>query len=324
VSSLVLILMPWEPGHLSGMLKRPFASSESEEQGDYKAPHVMFEGEEEWTCPKCGNLNYPGRKFCNMRRCQTMKPTPGLGANTMERWICPGCGNENYEGRLFCNMRKCGAAKPGLTAQDLARHPNGGGMGFAGGYSGPPVAPVNTSPHQGAPPGSWKCLACGNVNYPQRTQCNGQQGRCGQLRSVVDGGPPVLVCPQATPPQPPPITPYMVAPPRAGGGSGAPAGSWVCAMCKNVNYPTRTHCNARECGRPREEVDGGEPEGGDDGFNGGGDMMGMTSSAVRSAPGASGQDVPPAGSWVCPGCANVNWPTRTVCNKRACGLPRPT
>lgn len=262
-----------------------------------------------------------------------MKPTPGVG-NTMERWICPGCGNENYEGRLFCNMRKCGAAKPGLTAADLARHPTGGGLGFAGGYARPPpVAPMVPPPyqqgpppgyHQGAPPGSWKCLSCGNVNYPQRTQCNGQNGRCGQPRSAVDGGPPILVAPQVPPPQPPPIAPYVVPPPRPSGGSSVPDGSWVCLACKNVNYPTRTHCNARECARPREEVDGGPPPAADDGFDGG-EGMGMPQPARTFAPpGASGNDVPPAGSWVCPACANVNWPTRTNCNKRSCGLPRPT
>lgn len=271
-----------------------------------------------------------------------MKPTPGAD-NLMERWICPGCGNENYEGRLFCNMRKCGAAKPGLTAADLARHPTGGGLGFVPqglgkGYARPPpaAAPMIPPPfqgaHQGAPPGSWKCLSCGNVNYPQRTQCNGQNGRCGQPRSAVDGGPPILVTPQQVPP---PSAPYVVPPPqpppRPSGGGSAPPGSWVCLACKNVNYPTRTQCNARECGRPREEVDGGAPEAagdhGFDGFEAAAEGMGVPQCppARTFTSGASNNNnMPPEGSWVCPACANVNWPTRTVCNKRSCGLPRPT
>lgn len=30
----------------------------------------------------------------------------------------------------------------------------------------------------------------------------------------------------------------------------------------------------------------------------------------------------PEGSWMCPFCQNVNWPRRTVCNKRGCSMPR--
>jgi hypothetical protein len=30
----------------------------------------------------------------------------------------------------------------------------------------------------------------------------------------------------------------------------------------------------------------------------------------------------PEGSWRCGGCANVNWPARTTCNRKNCGLPR--
>lgn len=32
--------------------------------------------------------------------------------------------------------------------------------------------------------------------------------------------------------------------------------------------------------------------------------------------------VPPEGSWVCSGCKNVNWPMRTSCNNKKCGLAR--
>ncbi|CAK0890112.1 unnamed protein product [Prorocentrum cordatum] len=78
-----------------------------------------------------------------------------------------------------------------------------------------------------------------------------------------------------------------------------PEGSWVCAACQNVNFPTRSTCNARACGRPRAEVDGGPP------------------------PAAGAAAAAPEGSWTCPSCGNVNFPTRAACNRRACGLPRP-
>ena len=31
----------------------------------------------------------------------------------------------------------------------------------------------------------------------------------------------------------------------------APAGSWRCDACANVNWPRRATCNARTCGLPR-------------------------------------------------------------------------
>jgi len=32
--------------------------------------------------------------------------------------------------------------------------------------------------------------------------------------------------------------------------------------------------------------------------------------------------VDPAGSWTCVGCGNVNWPMRSRCNRKQCGLLR--
>merc|ERR1719230_148156 len=55
-----------------------------------------------------------------------------------------------------------------------------------------------------APPGSWKCIECGNVNYPQRTVCNGRSGQCGKPRELVDGGPPGPAAPS--------VSPYAAAP----------------------------------------------------------------------------------------------------------------
>uniref|UniRef100_A0A7S2RDG9 RanBP2-type domain-containing protein n=1 Tax=Rhizochromulina marina TaxID=1034831 RepID=A0A7S2RDG9_9STRA len=43
--------------------------------------------------------------------------------------------------------------------------------------------------------------------------------------------------------------------------------------------------------------------------------------ASQPAP-ASSTSQPPAGNWTCSVCLNVNWPTRTHCNRKTCGLPR--
>jgi len=83
-----------------------------------------------------------------------------------------------------------------------------------------------------------------------------------------------------------------------------PDGSWVCLSCQNTNFPQRTTCNAKNCGRQRHEVDGGPPQ----------------AQAVDIRPQGRGSD--PPGSWGCHACGNVNWPQRTTCNKKGCGLPR--
>lgn len=270
-----------------GLLKRPAPTAVTSAS---KVPYISSDtGDEEWACPKCGNNNFAGRLFCNMRKCQAPKPA--------ERWTCPGCGNDNYEGRLFCNLRKCGLAKPGLTAADLAKA-TVGGLGGLGAMS-----VSETLQHAGVPVGSWKCLSCGNVNYPQRAICNGQSGRCGQPRTMVDrgatGGRPLLAIAGNLE--------HLAGAAKPAGGA-TPPGSWVCLSCQNVNYPTRSTCNGRACGRAREEVDGGPPVPG--------------TSESRRVGGGNGEA--PPGSWICQACQNVNWPGRESCNKRSCGLPRST
>jgi len=334
--------MPWESDQFSSAyLKRPAPTVVDRTM--HKAAHVAKaeEAGEEWACPKCGNLNYPGRTVCNMRRCQSARPGANPGGSFDEGWTCVNCGNENYQGRLFCNMRKCGHARPGLTATDVARHTSVGGLG--GGAPAATFAAI-TPNVQSAPPGSWKCIVCNNVNYPQRTTCNGQQGQCGLPRPAMDSR---AMGAAAAPNGAVPST--SVAPSNGAGGQTPPSGSWVCLACKNVNYPGRTSCNARGCGLPRDEVDGGPPTAANNGPHGGSTPT-PTVLPPRSIGAATATSVPagwvpaptalpesggagagaatptqpaaPAGSWVCSACQNVNWPTRTVCNKRNCGLPR--
>lgn len=345
--------MPWESDQFSSAyLKRPAPTVVDRTM--HKAAHVAKaeDAGEEWACPKCGNLNYPGRLVCNMRRCQAPRPGASAGnpfvpgGSSDEAWTCVNCGNENYQGRLFCNMRKCGHARPGLTAADVARHTAVGG-GLASTTPAANLAAL-TRNVQTVPPGSWKCIVCNNVNYPQRTTCNGQQGQCGLPRPAMDSK--AMGAATASNGTVPSVS---AAPPNGAGGQ-TPAGSWVCLACKNVNYPARTSCNARGCGLPREEVDGGPPsassgpQGGgapvptamprSSGYSGTAAAASATSGhnpwvpAPSSQPQPSGagtggstptaQPAAPEGSWVCPACQNVNWPTRTVCNKRTCGLPR--
>ncbi|CAN1137244.1 RanBP2-type zinc finger protein At1g67325, partial [Linum perenne] len=74
----------------------------------------------DWNCPKCGNVNFSFRTFCNMRKCNT--PKPGSQAAKSEKnskqntpegsWKCDKCNNINYPFRTKCNRPNCGAEKP--------------------------------------------------------------------------------------------------------------------------------------------------------------------------------------------------------------------
>jgi len=244
---------------------------------------------DQWTCQKCGNLNYGSRLFCNMRQCGAPR--------SEEPWVCPGCGNENYPTRLFCNLRRCQLARPGLTARNLETAALPQSRTNLGGMS-PGFGAVDI---RASEPGAWTCPSCGNRNYPGRTHCNAKF--CGrampqQLPEHPFGGGTggglaasrMLMRPSSAP---------ASAGRAAGAGAAPPPGSWLCTACSNVNFPTRTVCNAKQCGQPRAAVDGGYP-------------------------GNSNVSEAPPGAWVCSSCSNVNWPTRTICNRRSCGLPRPT
>lgn len=94
---------------------------------------------------------------------------------------------------------------------------------------------TDNAPRKNMPEGSWICLACHNVNFPNRDTCNKRV--CGRPRSEVDGGPP-------------PGTAGAHAQKKSD--LPPPDGSWACAACGNVNWPLRTTCNRKTCGHPRD------------------------------------------------------------------------
>lgn len=261
------------------------------------------DAEDAWSCGKCGNFNYGGRAVCNMRSCGATK--------TLEAWTCPGCGNENHPNRPFCNMRSCGMAKPGLRQQDILLAAQ---QAKIGGLPGPQVVMPNVLPQTlppashgayGGQPGSWACTACGNVNWPARTVCNGKNGACGQPRPAGAGAAPRTQMPAAH--RLPAAQKPRGAPPD---GAANPPGSWQCAACGNMNWPTRTTCNGKKggavCGLTRSDVC---PS-----------VVAPAAAPVQKRGGDAGTS--PEGSWVCHLCQNVNYPQRTTCNRRSCGAPR--
>uniref|UniRef100_A0A9I9D1X2 RanBP2-type domain-containing protein n=1 Tax=Cucumis melo TaxID=3656 RepID=A0A9I9D1X2_CUCME len=74
----------------------------------------------DWACPKCGNINFSFRTVCNMRKCNTPKPGSQASKNDKSSkqktpegsWKCEKCNNINYPFRTKCNRQNCGADKP--------------------------------------------------------------------------------------------------------------------------------------------------------------------------------------------------------------------
>ncbi|KAL1499932.1 hypothetical protein AB1Y20_012614 [Prymnesium parvum] len=188
------------------------------------------------------------------------------------------------------------------------------------------------APHDAAS-AEWACAFCGNLNYGGRLVCN--MRKCGRTRAESAR---VAAAPAAPAPPPP------------------AADSWTCAFCGNLNYGGRLVCNMRKCGRSRAEgwgrggapplpwaaalppppmvppprgTMGPPPRGGvplppRGGMPAAGGMPPMCGGRGGAGAGSSGAEAPaPEGSWECTSCGNINFPTRTVCNRRTCKLPRP-
>ncbi|KAJ0038248.1 hypothetical protein Pint_23737 [Pistacia integerrima] len=85
----------------------------------------------DWTCPKCGNINFSFRTVCNMRKCNTPKPgsqTAKSDKNSKQKmpegsWKCEKCNNINYPFRTKCNRQNCGADKPAESKKSLSPTP---------------------------------------------------------------------------------------------------------------------------------------------------------------------------------------------------------
>eukprot|EP01097_Dermamoeba_algensis_P011126 TRINITY_DN848_c0_g1_i3.p1 TRINITY_DN848_c0_g1~~TRINITY_DN848_c0_g1_i3.p1 ORF type:complete len:288 (-),score=51.60 TRINITY_DN848_c0_g1_i3:330-1193(-) len=72
-----------------------------------------------WTCPYCGNENWPTRTHCNLRKCGKERP------ESTRMWKCNECGNWNLPTRTICNIRKCKHPRElGQTCTALAADPS--------------------------------------------------------------------------------------------------------------------------------------------------------------------------------------------------------
>lgn len=161
--------------------------------------------------------------------------------------------------------------------------------------SGPPVAGEN---------GNWQCRQCGNVNFATRDVCN----RCGAMKEDdASGELEELDSFEAGVEE--------VRPVRA---SKAPVagenGNWTCDHCGNVNFGSRVVCN--KCQAPRPQRAPPPPPAYAPAYVPPPHFPSQAPSQKGGAPRA-GVD----GNWACPQCQNVNFASRTVCNR--CGWAKP-
>ncbi|CAI5961916.1 unnamed protein product [Closterium sp. NIES-65] len=194
-------------------------------------------------------------------------------------WVCFKCGNTNFSFRTHCNMRKCNEPRPPAmplpptlyvhpaAPAPLPSHPPRESPAALRLSPCPPSPPLSPCSHHGflSPPPP-PCTSLSLSPHPTRRHITHLPSPH-SLHLFI----PILLTSCICPSNPSPPTPWPICPAwgRAGVQAAAPDGSWACSECGNVNYPFRSHCNRRHCGRPRPTHDTAAAAG-----SGGGDAAG--------------------------------------------------
>ncbi|CAJ2668088.1 unnamed protein product [Trifolium pratense] len=118
--------VPIGPGAMQGTRPGFFRDDKSQKKG------ADSTRDNDWACPKCGNVNFSFRTVCNMRKCNT--PKPGSQASKSDKnskqkmpegsWKCEKCNNINYPFRTKCNRQNCGADKPADSEKSPSSSPD--------------------------------------------------------------------------------------------------------------------------------------------------------------------------------------------------------
>lgn len=210
-------------------------------------------------------------------------------------WTCTSCNNKNFQGRAVCNRKGCGLPRPATLGGGAVASPQMGNMAAMSAMNQMQMAQMGMMPMQMMPNMMMMGPNMAMANMQNMAMANAAMGK-----------------------------------PNAAGG--APAGSWSCKECQNVNWPLRTVCNNKKCNAAgpwtcpacqNKNFQGrmvcnrsncGQPRPDDASLQ-------ATSVATTVITGAN--KAHPDGSWACPACSNVNWPLRATCNRKGCDQPKP-
>jgi len=248
-------------------------------------------------CKRCGNLNYPSRLYCNIRKCGARRD----GSGSVENWICRLCGNENYPSRTVCNRRTCGtpreeaeltdpSSKSLLTYSITSPPPPSILLStqkfphFLKGSKVPPSAYVSfySFPIYTLDPNTDKKRRFSDTNtetfiIDQTAKKFRANAGAHPSPYPYSGFPTSLTYPFYSPLSHP-LTDRKSQPMHE------EDINWICLKCGNDNFARRKVCNMKKCGAPRPEE---------------------------------------TKLWKCRECGNFNYPSRTKCNMKKCQSPRP-
>ncbi|KAG6500019.1 hypothetical protein ZIOFF_039833 [Zingiber officinale] len=263
----------------------------------------------DWTCPKCGNVNFSFRTVCNRGSCGTARPSASPSPWSKIIYVILAVSTQ---------LQRPGAAPyPGGFDRQLPSY-YGGVVGpppmphgMSGGF-GSPLPPLHGLRYDYGPPTGAAGLYGLMSPYGPSGSIGGPIGVYGYgLGPVMDryGGPDPMMnrygygyrgfpMPLSGPTSAEQLD-NSASRKRRGGPDGLSEGDWVCPKCENVNFAFRTTCNMKKCGAPRPAL------------------------APNRGSGKEQSDAP-EGSWTCEKCNNVNYPFRTVCNRKGCGNEKPS
>mmetsp|Transcript_66098 Transcript_66098/g.158113 ORF Transcript_66098/g.158113 Transcript_66098/m.158113 type:complete len:555 (+) Transcript_66098:63-1727(+) len=257
----------------------------------------------DWTCPYCQDFQFGRNSQC--RKCGAAKPTAtsystaaaSHPAPHLGDWTCTSCSEYNFAKNDKC--RKCWESRPSSSAAPAAA-----------------VAPP------GGKPGDWICPTCDGLVFASRAECR----KCGTSKPASK---PVSV-----------ETPGSTSSAVPGGDSwcaqaASRPGDWMCPICNETVFASKSECRKCRSVRPRVESDSGGCSSGQMAkdwvctscaeSNFGSRQSCRRCSSMRPPPAppivssANGKERP--GDWRCPKCQDLQFAKNAQC--RSCGEPRP-